>query len=253
MFLDDSLVAGSNSCEHEERLCKVLEQLEKVGLRLHPTRCSFGVDNVQYLGYTIGATGLKPTKEKLNAILNSPGPKDLTQLRGYLGMLNFYRKFLVSAAAILEPLNALLRKDVHWEWKAEHSKAFQDSKTALLDACLIHFDPNLPIVVSVDSSKHKHGLGAVLCQQKDGAELPVVFASRSQNKAERNYSQTEKEASALVFALKKFHHYLWGHKFSLITDHKPLLGLFNPNKPIPEMASDRINSEMVSHAAGLFI
>ena len=108
----------------------------------------------------------------------------------------------------------------------------------MLDACLIHFDPNLPIVVSADSSKY--GLGAVLCQQKDGAELPVVFASRSLNKAERNYSQTEKEALALVFALKKFHHYLWGHKFSLITDHKPLLGLFNPNKPIPEMASGRI-------------
>ena len=238
VFLDDILVTGSNFCEHGERLFKVLERLEKIGLRLYPTKCSFGVDSVQYLGYTIDATGSKPTKEKLDAILNAPEPKDLTQLRSYLGMLNFYRKFLVSAAAILEPLNVLLRKDVHWGWKADHSKAFQDSKTALLDACLIHFDPNLPIVVSADSSKY--GLGAVLCQQKDGAELPVVFASRSLNKAERNYSQTEKEALALVFALKKFHHYLWGHKFSLITDHKPLLGLFNPNKPIPEMASGRI-------------
>ena len=122
-------------------------------------------------------------------------------MRSHLGILNFYGEFLVSAAAILEPLNALLRKDVHWDWKAEHSKAFQDSKTALLDACLIHFDLNLPIVVSVDISKY--GLGAVLCQQKDGAELPVVFASRSLNKAERDYSQTEKEALSLTFVLKK--------------------------------------------------
>ena len=197
-----------------------------------------GVSSVTYLGYSIDAGGLKPTKEKLDAILNAPEPKNVTQLRSYLGVLNFYCKFLVGAAAILEPLNSLLRKDVKWNWTTEHSKAFQDSKTALLDVCLLHFDPSLPIIVSADSSKYR--LGAVLCQLKDEVELPVIFASRILNKAERNYSQTEKEALALVFALKKFHHYLWGMKFSLITDHKPLLGLFSPKKPIPEMASGRI-------------
>ena len=238
VFMDDILVSGSNVCEHEERLCEVLRRFQEVGLRLHPTKCSFGVDKVQYLGYTIDSSGLKPTKEKLDAIFNAPEPKDITQLRSYLGMLNFYRKFLVHAAVVLEPLNRLLRKDVNWEWNSQHSQAFQESKSLLIDACLVHFDPTLPIVVSADSSKY--GLGAVLCQKKEGEELPVVFASRTLNKAERNYSQTEKEALALVFALKKFHHYLWGHTFSLITDHKPLLGLFNPNKPIPEMASGRI-------------
>ena len=231
-------MSGSNVCEHEERLREVLRRFQDVGLRLHPTKCSFGVDKVEYLGYTIDSSGLKPTKEKLEAILSAPEPKDITQLRSYLGMLNFYRKFLAHAAVVLEPLNELLRKDVPFKWKSEHSKAFRESKSLLIDACLIHFDPTLPIVVSADSSKY--GLGAVLCQKKDGEELPVVFASRTLNKAERNYSQTEKEALALVFALKKFHHYLWGHTFSLVTDHKPLLGLFNPNKPIPEMASGRI-------------
>ena len=238
VFFDDILVSGSNASEHEERLCEVLKRLQDAGLKLHPTKCFFGVDQVQYLGYTIDATGLKPTQEKLEAIQCAPEPKDITQLRSYLGMLNFYRKFLVNAAVVLEPLNDLLRKDVPWKWTLGHSQAFQRSKSLLLDACLIHFDPTLPIVVSADSSKY--GLGAVLCQKKDGAELPVVFASRTLNPAERNYSQTEKEALALVFALKRFHHYLWGHKFSLITDHKPLIGLFNPNKPIPEMASGRI-------------
>ena len=123
-----------------------------------------------------------------------------------------------------------------WNWTTKHSKAFQDSKTALL-VCLLHFDPSLPIIVSADCSKY--GLGAVLCQLKDGVELPVVFASHTLNKAERNYSQTEKEALTLVFALKKYH-YLWGMKFSLITDHKPLLGLFSPKKTIPKMVSGRI-------------
>ena len=238
VFLDDILVSGSSPGEHDKRLGEVLKRFQEVGLRLHPTKCSFGVDSVQYLGYTIDATGLKPMKEKLEAIVNAPEPKDLTQLRSYLGMLNFYRKFLVNAAVVLEPLNSLLRKDVCWKWNAEHSRAFQKSKSMLIDACLIRFDPNLPIVVSADSSRY--GVGAVLCQKKNGDELPVVFASRTLNKAERNYSQTEKEALALIFALKKFHHYLWGQSFSLVTDHKPLLGLFNPNKPIPEMSSGRI-------------
>ena len=238
VFLDDILVSGSSHAEHESRLCEVLSRLECVGLKLHPTKCSFGVSRVTYLGFSIDASGLKPTKEKLEAILNAPEPKDVTQLRSYLGMLNFYRKFLVRAAAMLEPLNSLLRKDVKWNWTTEHSKSFQNSKSALLDVCLLNFDPSLPIVVSADSSSY--GLGAVLCQLKDGVELPVVFASRTLNKAERNYSQTEKEVLALVYALKKFHHYLWGMRFSLITDHKPLLGLFSPKKPIPEMSSGRI-------------
>ena len=238
VFFDDILVSASNDNEHEDRVCEVLGRLQDVGLKLHPTKCSFGVERVKYLGYSIDSTGLKPTDEKLEAILQAPEPQDLTQLRSYLGMLNFYRKFLVNAAVVLEPLNNLLRKDVPWKWTVEHSHAFKESKSLLLDACLIHFDPTLPIIVSADSSKY--GLGAVLCHKKDGEELPVVFASRTLNKAERNYTQTEKEALALVFALKRFHHYLWGHKFTLITDHKPLLGLFNPDKPIPEMASGRI-------------
>ena len=238
IFLDDILVSGSTEKEHRERLRLVLTKLNDAGLKLHVSKCSIGVNQVEYLGYTIDATGLKPTPDKLDAIVKAPEPKDLTQLRSYLGMLNFYRKFLVHAASVLEPLNRLLRKEESWKWDVEQSKAFQDSKSLLLDACLIHFNPDLPIVVSADSSKY--GIGAVLCQKKDGAELPVVFASRSLNRAEVNYTMTEKEALALIFALKKFHHYLWGHTFTLITDHKPLLGLFNPNKPIPEMASGRI-------------
>lgn len=163
VFFDDILVSGSNAKKHNDNLGEVLRRLQEAGLKLHPTKCSIGVDKVQYLGYTIDSTGLKPTKQKLEAISNAPEPKDITQLRSYLGRLNFYRKFLVNAAVVLEPLNKLLRKGVPWKWNAERSQAFQKSKSLLLDACLIHFDPKLPIIVSADSSKY--GLGAVLCQE----------------------------------------------------------------------------------------
>ena len=238
VFLDDILVTGSNRAEHDARLCEVLGKLQEAGLKLHPTKCEIAVLSVQYLGYSIDATGLKPTPEKVDAIMNAPEPTDVTQLRSYLGMLNFYRKFLERAAQIQKPLNALLEKDIKWEWSSEQKEAFRESKKALLDSCLVHFDPSLPMVVSADSSNY--GLGAVLCHLIENVERPVVFVSRTLNKAEQNYCQTEKEALALIFALKRFHHYLWGSKFTLITDHKPLLGLFNPNKPIPEMASGRI-------------
>ena len=114
--------------------------------------------------------------------------------------------------------------------------AFQNAKKLLLDSkALVHYDPALPLVVVADSSPY--GVGAVLCHLIEGLERPICFASRTLSTAERNYSQLEKEALALIFALKKFHDFLWGHKFQLITDHKPLLGLFSPDKSIPTMAS----------------
>ena len=108
---------------------------------------------------------------------------------------------------MLKPLNKLLRKDSKWIWGPEQKKAFEASKTALLNSeALIHFDPKLPIVVTADSGSY--GLGAVLAHVIDGHERPVCFVSRTLNTAERNYSQIEREALSLVFALKKFHYYL---------------------------------------------
>ena len=133
----------------------------------------------------------------------------------------------------------LLRKNVKWEWGPSQDKAFKDSKVALLNSpVLTHYDPNLPIVVSADSSSY--GIGAVLSHVIDGVERPCYFASRALSIAERNYSQLEKEALALVFALKKFHYFIWGQQFTLVSDHKPLLGIFSNDKQIPAIASGRI-------------
>ena len=186
----------------------VLGKLQSKGLRLKYEKCSFQVTEVTYLGFRVDKNGLNPTTEKIRAIKEAPTPTNLTQLRAYLGLLNFYRKFIPQAATLLEPLNYLLRSTNEWKWSKEQELAFQKSKVALVESeALVHFDLEKPIVVVSDSSAY--GIGAVLCHKIDGKERPVLFASRTLNTAERNYSQLEKEALALVFALRHFNDYLW--------------------------------------------
>ena len=239
-YLDDILITGSTTEEHKTRLEKVLARLNDVGFKLSLNKCYFSVPSVSYLGYVIDASGLHPSTEKVKSIVEAPAPTNLKQLESYLGVFNFYRRFVPNASSVLEPLNALRRSGKEWTWKQEQIEAFQQSKKLLLNSsALAHFDANLPLSVTADSSPY--GLGAVLNHIIDNQERPICFASRTLLPAERNYPQVEKEALAIVYALKQFHTYLWGQaKFRVITDHKPLLGLFNPNKPIPPMASGRI-------------
>ena len=239
-YLDDILICGATEAEHRSRLHTVLTRLQKAGLKLRLSKCSFRVPEVSYLGYRIDAAGLHPTDDKVKAIVEAPAPTNVKQLESYLGVFNFYRRFVPNASTILEPLNQLRRSGVPWRWGEEQKSAFLKSKQHLLNSqVLVHFDPKLPISVVADSSSY--GIGAVLSHIIDGQERPVCFASKTLLPAERNYPQVEREALAIVFALKYFHTYLWGQpNFRVVTDHKPLLGLFSPTKPISPMASGRI-------------
>ena len=203
-------------------------------------KCEIGVSSVTYLGFKLDKYGIHPTDEKIKAISEAPAPTNVTQLRAYLGLLNFYRRFLPKAATVLEPLTKLLKSDTRWSWEAEQETAFKKSKEILLNSnALVHFDPNLPLVVVADSSAY--GIGGVLCHLIDNVERPICFVSRTLTTTERNYPMLEKEALALVYSLRKFHYYLWGQKnFTVITDHKPLLGVFSPTKNISPMSSGRI-------------
>ena len=239
-YLDDILISGSSPEEHDRRLRNVLNCLQSAGLRLKLDKCQFGLKEVQYLGFRIDGEGIHPSESKVEAIVKAPEPKDVSQLRAYLGLLNFYRKFIPKASTLLEPLNKLLRSKVAWHWDSEQKDAFEASKKVLLNSnLLVHFDPTKPLVLVADSSSY--GVGAVLCHLIDGVERPICFASRTLTPTERNYSQLEKEALAIIYALRQFHFYLWGqNNFTLVTDHKPLLGLFGQTKLISPMSSGRI-------------
>lgn len=238
--VDDILVTGNDNATHLQNLETVLERLENAGLRLRQDKCVFMAPEVVYLGYKIDRNGIHPVADKVLAIKNAPTPTNQTQLRAFLGMLNYYHKFLPNVSSVLEPLHVLLRKGTVWRWGTEQEQAFTKAKDCLQsEQLLVHFDDKKPLCLACDASPY--GVGAVLAHQyPDGSERPIGFMSRSLTPAERGYSQLEKEALSIMFGLKKFHQYLYGHHFTILTDHKPLLGLLGENKGIPVMAAARI-------------
>ena len=227
---DDVLVSGRSNSEHDNRLHEVLKRISDADLRLRKDKCQFGVDSVIFLGYRVDSTGIHPVEDKVDAIRRAPSPTDKTQLQSFLGLLNFYASFIPHRSSVLEPLHRLLDKDQPWKWTQEHQQAFEHAKSLLVSSkVLVHYDSTRPVVLSCDASPY--GVGAVLAHvNSNGSEAPIAFASRTLTSAERNYAQIDKEALACMFGVKKFHQYLCGRFFEIITDHKPLLGLFHPYK-----------------------
>ena len=240
VYLDDILVTGASQEEHMSNLKEVLSRLQEAGLRLRKDKCEFMVSSVKYLGHIIDANGLHPAPDKLKAVRNAPAPQNVTQLKAYLGLLTYYSKFLPNMATTLSPLYHLLHNNVKWQWTSTEAKAFRESKDLLTsNSLLVHYNPSQQLTLMCDASPY--GVGAVLSQiDEQGVERPVAYASRTLSQAERNYSQLEKEALALIFGTKRFHNYLYGRSFTLYTDHKPLQGLLNQSKAIPTLASARI-------------
>ena len=238
--VDDILVSGKTDDEHLSNLKRVMSVLRDSGLTLRKSKCFFFRDHVTYCGYVVSKDGVSPMPSNVEAVKNAPEPTNVTELRSFLGMVNYYHSYLPRLATVTEPVHQLLRKGVAWKWSESCATAFTAVKEMLCGAPLLaHFDLSKPIVVHCDASPY--GLGAVLSHvDSDGAERPVSFASRTLSVAERNYAQVEKEGLALVYAVKKFHQFLFGHRFVLYTDHKPLLGLFSENKELPTRAAARV-------------
>ena len=231
-YLDDILVTGASGAsdtEHLESLKEVLNRLSEAGLRLNRKKCQFLAPEVTYLGYRIDSEGLHPMHDKLHAVQAAPVPRNITDLEliSYLGLLTYYGRFLPHLPSTLAPLYSPLHQDVEWQWNSKEKEAFERSKLSF--KVLVHFDPKLPVVLACDASSY--GIGAVLAHKlPDGTEKPIGFASRTLSAAEKQYSQIEKEGLSCVFGVRRFHAYLLGQHFTLITDHKPLLSLFQEQK-----------------------
>ena len=237
VYLDDILITGESEAAHLRNLAAVLDRLESAGIRLKRGKCVFILPEVEYPGHRIFASGLQPLASKVRAIAEAPTPRNVSELKSFVGLLNYYGRFLPDLATLLAPLYELLQSTRRCSWGKVQSRAFEHAKKVLTSSSLLtHFDPKKLVMLSCDASPYR--VGAVLSHHmKDGLEQPIAFASRTLSVAEKKYAQLDKEALSIVFGVKHFHQYLYGRKFSILSDHKPLQYLLGEKKGIPTMAS----------------
>ena len=223
VFYDLVRVSGKNQKEHDERLRLVLDRIKDAGLTLSIEKCKFNKDRLKFLRFDIDSDGIHVNNEKVKAIIEMPRPKNVKELQSFLGMMNQYSKFIKAYAKKMSPLYELLKKNVIWKCTSKCENAFNVAKNCLKsDDVLTFYDPNLPVKLTVDASPN--GIGTVLFHNfSDQSVRPIAFASRVLTPAEKNYSQIDKEALAIIYGVKYFHQYLFGRKFVLETDHKPLV------------------------------
>ncbi|XP_043264253.1 uncharacterized protein K02A2.6-like [Colletes gigas] len=224
-YLDDVIVVGCNRQEHDERLVRTLQRLEEKGWKLSFEKCFFTVQQIKYLGLIVNKHGISADPEATRAIASMPNPKNVSEVQSLLGLVNHYGKFIPYLHEIKRPLEELTRKNKLWMWNKHHDAAMEKIKNVMLSPLLLeHYDPTKTLIVAADASST--GIGAVLLQRdSNGHERAVYHMSRSLTDSQRNYSQLEKEALALVTGVERFHKFVWGRRFVLQTDHKPLVAL----------------------------
>ena len=235
VYIDDLIIFSRSFDDHLQHLEEVFKRLRDANVRLKPSKCHFVKPEVDYLGHLVSASGLRPNPDKIRAVQQFPTPRNVTDVRSFLGLANYYRRFIKGFAQIAAPLNNLTRKTVPFCWDDDCQTAFDRLKHALTTAPILAYpDFALPFHLYVDASQD--GIGLTLGQTIDGKELAIAYAGRDLNKAERNYSATEREALAVIDGIKRFQPYLTGRKFIVHTDHTALKWLMSIQNPTGRLA-----------------
>ena len=221
-YFDDVIIFSKTITEHCKRLRTVLQRFRDHGLRVKASKCSFGADNVLYLGHSISSNGVHTDPAKIKAVQALPSPTNLEHLRSFLGLAGYYRKFIPNFASVASPLTELTKKGVPFTWSTSHQASFLQIKDCLCSAPVLAYPQmDKPFIVQTDASNV--GLGAILTQlDGNGNERVVSYASRTLTAREQNFTAMEKEALAVVFATKYFRVYLLGNHFQLVTDNRAL-------------------------------
>lgn len=238
VYLDDIIVMGRNLSQHNNNLIDIFTRLRKVNFKLNPLKCNFLQKEILYLGHVVTPEGIKPDPKKISAVQNYPVPKNTDEVRRFVAFVNYYRKFIPQFSEITQPLNKLLKKDEKFDWNKGCITAFERLKTAISSPPLLQypdFSKSNKFMLHTDASGI--AIGCVL-SNKNG--LPIAYASRPLNSAEKNYPTIEKELLAIVWAVKYFRPYLYGRNFKIVTDHRPLIYLFNMNNPSSRLTKFRL-------------
>ena len=235
IYIDDIIIFSKSVDEHLDHLEEVFRRLRDANVKLNPKKCSFVKQRVEYLGHVVTPEGISPNPDKVRVVQEFPTPTNLKELRSFLGLANYYRRFVRGFSNIANPLNALTKKNVPFVWTVACAEAFDKLKRALVSAPILAY-PNFrePFLLFVDASST--GIGFTLAQIQNGKEVVIAYNGRGLNQAEQNYSTTEREALALVEGIKKFQPYLHNHKFTVVTDHSSLRWLMNVKDPSGRLA-----------------
>ncbi len=239
IVVDDLLIHGRTQEEHDKRLRQVLERAREINLKLNPSKCKISVSEVDYVGHKLTGEGLKPTEDRVKAILAIPDPKDVRELETMLGMIAYVSKFIPGLSDLNAPLRALKTAE-EWKWGSSETKALQAIKKALTSTPVLrYYDVNKPMKLSVDASMK--GLGAAIIQEKG----IVAYASRALTTTEQRYAQIEKEMLAVVFGCTKFHKLIYGKDdVTVESDHKPLESLLKKPMHISPMRIQRMRLKL---------
>lgn len=236
-YMDDVLVFGKNSAECLDRLEQILKLLENANLTLNLSKCNFLHDNIDYLGYEISSSGIRPGEKKIQSVINFPRPVNIHGVRQFLGLTSYFRKFIKNFAQLASPIMQLLKKDSTWVWGPEQDNAFQVLKSKLIDRpVLAIYDHDAETELHTDASKD--GVGGILLQRcKDSGFLrPIAYCSRRTSPEEKHYHSYELETLAVIRSLEKFRVYLLGREFKIVTDCSALRSTFMKRDLIPRIA-----------------
>ena len=236
VYLDDVIVIGKTFNEHLGRLEEVFKRFSTNGLKIKPSKCHLCKDQVAFLGHVMSKDGVSTDPQKVGKVSSWPQPQTVTEVRGFLGLCGYYRKFVKDFATLAAPLFKLMEKD-SFRWSSSCQESFDTLKSALVNAPVTAYPSSAEgdnFILDTDASDV--GIGAVLTQVQNGTEKVISYASRSLSKAERRYCTTRKELLAIVFFTEYFRHYLLGRSFEVRTNHSALRWIFTFKNPEGQMA-----------------
>lgn len=242
VYIDDIVVIGCSIKHHLSNLTKVFDRLRQYNLKLNVQKCKFFRSEVTYLGHNITDKGILPDSSKFEAIKNYPTPKNADEVRRFVAFCNYYRKFVPHFASIAHQLNQLLTKKAQFIWTTDCQSAFDNLRKYLMCPTILQYpDFSKEFILTTDASDV--GCGAVLSQISEGNDLPIAFASKSFTQGEKNKAVILKELTAIHWAIDYFKAYLYGRKFKVRTDHRPLVFLFGMKNPTSKLTRMRLDLE----------
>lgn len=234
-LIDDIIVHGKTHDEHDAALLKLIKRCEEKGITLNLQKCIFSQQSLKFFGFVFSEKGMHPDPQKLDEIKQIPEPEDVKALQSFLGLMNYFKRFIPKYSTLTHPLRKLLHKHETWSWTSECQSAFEKLRTSLTSkSCIAYYDPKKETTIYTDASPV--GISAVIIQNtpnKDDHKL-ISYSSRALTPTEQRYSQIERECLAIVYACEHNKLYLFGTTFNMFSDHKPIVNLLNnPNSTVP--------------------